>query len=73
MEIGKVYGFMYQGVSDHKPEFRRVLVDEEIGGNAPAIVGKLMEEENFEAIRRFRFDRMTSPPVNITDGWIIRR
>jgi len=67
MEIGKVYGFMYQGVSDHKPEFRKVLVDEEIGGNAPAIIGKLMEEDDFEGIRRFRFDRMKSEPIDITN------
>lgn len=66
MEVGKVYGFMYQGVKDHKPEFRTVLVDEEFGGNAPAILGRLMEPGfQFEDIRRFRFDRMKSEPVEI--------
>jgi len=62
MEIGKVYGFMYQGVSDHKPEFRTVLVEE---SDNSSVLGRLMEEHDFEGIRRFRFDRMKSEPVEI--------
>jgi len=64
METNRVYGFLYQGVKDSKPSFRRVLVEET---NNTSVLGKLKEEKDFEAIRRFRFDRMKSEPIDITN------
>jgi hypothetical protein len=62
MEIGKVYGFMYQGIADHEPQWRQVLVEE---SDNSSVLGKLMEEHDFEGIRRFRFDRMKSKAVEV--------
>ena len=64
MEKHRVYGFVYQGLRDSKPTFRSVLVDET---DNTSVLGKLMEVEDFGAIRRFRFDRMKSEPIDITD------
>jgi len=62
MEAGNVYGFMYQGKNDATPKHHYVYVQEV---NATSVLGKLMEENNFEAIRRFRFDCMTTNPINV--------
>ena len=64
MKTNRVYGFVYQGVKYHEPSFRRVLVEET---DNTSVLGKLMEEKGFEAIRRFRFDRMKSEPIDITN------
>ena len=62
MENNKVYGFMYQGLKDNKPSFRTVLVEET---DNTSVLGKLMEEHDFEGVRRFRFDRMRSEPIEV--------
>jgi len=62
MEAGKVYGFMYQGKNDMSPEYRQLLVEE---SDNISVLGKLMEQQDFEGIRRFRFDRMKSTPVEV--------
>ena len=62
MKTGKIYGFMYQGKKDTSPKHRYLYVEEI---DETSVLGKLMEENNFEAIRRFRFDCMTTNPVDV--------
>ena len=57
IQANRCYGFTYLGMHDFTPRDRVVMVEET---DNTSVLGRLAEEGNFGAIRRFRFDRMVT-------------